>query len=52
MKLVGRADTTVIDAYLSPILKRYVSQISSEFDQDHQAKLLFMQSNGGRRLTA
>ena len=47
MKLVGRADTTVIDAYLSPILKRYVSQISSEFDQDHQAKLLFMQSNGG-----
>ena len=47
MKLVGRADTTVIDAYLSPILKRYVSQISSEFDQDYQAQLLFMQSNGG-----
>ncbi len=47
MKLVGRADTTVIDAYLSPILKRYVAQISSEFDTDYTAQLLFMQSNGG-----
>ena len=47
MKLVGRADTTVIDAYLSPILKRYVDQISSEFNKDYTAQLLFMQSNGG-----
>ncbi|MCH1413377.1 MAG: hydantoinase B/oxoprolinase family protein, partial [Rhodobacteraceae bacterium] len=47
MKLVGRADTTVIDAYLSPILRRYVAQISSEFDSDYAAQLLFMQSNGG-----
>ena len=47
MKLVGRADTTVIDAYLSPILKRYVSQVSSEFDKNYTAQLLFMQSNGG-----
>ena len=47
MKLVGRADTTVIDAYLSPILRRYVAQISSEFDSEYAAQLLFMQSNGG-----
>tara|TARA_B100001057_G_scaffold164382_1_gene164947 strand:+ start:2099 stop:5716 length:3618 start_codon:yes stop_codon:yes gene_type:complete len=47
MKLVGRADTTVIDAYLSPILKRYVTQISSEFDADKIGQILFMQSNGG-----
>ena len=47
MKLVGRADTTVIDAYLSPILRRYVAQISSEFDAGYTAQLLFMQSNGG-----
>ena len=47
MKLVGRADTTVIDAYLSPILRRYVAQISSEFNSDYAAQLLFMQSNGG-----
>ena len=47
MKLVGRADTTVIDAYLSPIIKRYVSQVSSEFDENYTAQLLFMQSNGG-----
>ena len=47
MKLVGRADTTVIDAYLSPILKRYVSQVTSEFDKNYTAQLLFMQSNGG-----
>ena len=47
MKLVGRADTTVIDAYLSPILRRYVAQISSKFNSDYAAQLLFMQSNGG-----
>jgi 5-oxoprolinase (ATP-hydrolysing) len=44
MKLVSRGDTTVVDAYLSPILRRYVDQVS-----DHMAgvRLLFMQSNGG-----
>ncbi|MDA9672155.1 hydantoinase B/oxoprolinase family protein [Paracoccaceae bacterium] len=47
MKLVGRADTTVIDAYLSPILRRYVAQLSSEFNSDYASQLLFMQSNGG-----
>ena len=44
MKLVSRGDTTVVDAYLSPILQRYVSEVASEL-QD--VKLLFMKSNGG-----
>src|SRR2546426_4136644 len=44
MKLVGRGDTTVVDAYLSPILGRYVSQVASELDG---VRLFFMQSNGG-----
>ncbi len=30
IKLVGRGDTTVVDAYLSPILRRYVSTVSSD----------------------
>jgi 5-oxoprolinase (ATP-hydrolysing) len=44
MKLVGRGDTTVVDAYLSPILRRYVDRVASELGE---ARLLFMQSNGG-----
>ncbi len=44
MKLVRRGDTTVVDAYLSPILRRYVDQIS---DHLTDVKLMFMQSNGG-----
>src|SRR5215510_13133137 len=44
MKLVGRGDTTVVDAYLSPILRRYVDQVASELGG---ARLMFMQSNGG-----
>jgi len=44
MRLVARGDTTVVDAYLSPILRRYVDQVSSQLDD---ARLLFMQSNGG-----
>ena len=44
MKLVGRGDTTVADAYLSPILRRYVDRVASELGD---ARLLFMQSNGG-----
>ena len=47
MKLVGRADTTVVDAYLSPILRRYVDQVSTELDTTKSTKLMFMQSNGG-----
>ena len=44
MKLVSRGDTTVVDAYLSPILRRYVSQVASEMPG---VKLFFMQSSGG-----
>ncbi|HXU41762.1 MAG TPA: hydantoinase B/oxoprolinase family protein [Burkholderiales bacterium] len=44
MKLVGRGDTTVVDAYLSPILRRYVGQVAADLGN---ARLLFMQSNGG-----
>ncbi|MGZ3239154.1 MAG: hydantoinase/oxoprolinase family protein, partial [Burkholderiaceae bacterium] len=44
MKLVSRGDTTVVDAYLSPILRRYVDQVASHMDG---VRLLFMQSNGG-----
>ncbi len=49
MKLVSRGDTTVVDAYLSPILRRYVDQVSNELQVDSRAgsRLLFMQSNGG-----
>ena len=44
MKLVSRGDTTVVDAYLSPIIGRYVSRVAAELDG---ARLMFMQSSGG-----
>ena len=44
MKLVSRGDTTVADAYLSPVLRRYVDQVAGELAD---TRLLFMQSNGG-----
>ena len=44
LRLVPRGDTTVVDAYLSPILRRYVAQVARELDG---VKLYFMQSNGG-----
>jgi len=44
MKFVSRGDTTVVDAYLSPILRRYVEQVASEMPG---VKLMFMQSSGG-----
>ncbi|MDD3444693.1 MAG: hydantoinase/oxoprolinase family protein, partial [Zavarzinia sp.] len=44
MKLVGRGDTTVVDAYLSPILRRYVDRVAAELSG---VNLMFMQSNGG-----
>lgn len=58
MKLVSRGDTTVVDAYLSPILRRYVDRVATELTQKHSEsevgtsavsapQLLFMQSNGG-----
>src|SRR5439155_5112189 len=48
IKLVGRGDTTVVDAYLSPILRRYVAQVAGELDARHSgARLMFMMSSGG-----
>ncbi|TXH32420.1 MAG: 5-oxoprolinase [Rhodospirillaceae bacterium] len=55
IKLVGRGDTTVVDAYLSPVLRRYVDQVASELDgggqksdgKDEHARLMFMMSSGG-----
>jgi 5-oxoprolinase (ATP-hydrolysing) len=44
MKLVPRGDTTVVDAYLSPILRRYVQQVA---DAMPGVRLYFMQSSGG-----
>ncbi|MGD2180322.1 hydantoinase B/oxoprolinase family protein [Lusitaniella coriacea] len=56
MKLISRGDTTVVDAYLSPILRRYVDRVASQLeisprelepDSKTRVRLLFMQSNGG-----
>ncbi len=44
IKFVARGDTTVVDAYLSPILRRYVQQVAGELPG---VQLQFMQSNGG-----
>ncbi len=44
LRLVPRGDTTVVDAYLSPILRQYVEQVAAELQG---VKLYFMQSNGG-----
>ena len=48
IKLVSRGDTTVVDAYLSPILKRYVGQVSRDLDIERTgARVMFMMSSGG-----
>ena len=47
IKWVSRGDTTVVDAYLSPILRRYVDRIEAAFQGDQKLQILFMQSNGG-----
>ncbi len=44
LRLVPRGDTTVVDAYLSPILRRYVDQVAAELTG---TRLYFMQSSGG-----
>ncbi|WP_217553342.1 hydantoinase B/oxoprolinase family protein [Streptomyces sp. GbtcB6] len=44
MKLVPRGDTAVVDAYLSPVLRRYVRRVADELEG---VRLMFMQSNGG-----
>ncbi|MBX5267436.1 5-oxoprolinase [Rhizobium sp. NLR17b] len=49
IKLVGRGDTAVVDAYLSPVLRRYVDQVAVELGavEGKGPKLMFMQSSGG-----
>jgi 5-oxoprolinase (ATP-hydrolysing) len=55
IKLIGRGDTTVVDSYLSPILRRYVAQVAAELNPDlspqggagNDARLMFMMSSGG-----
>ncbi len=55
IKLVGRGDTTVVDAYLSPILRRYVAHVADELGAgdsprsagDEAIRLMFMMSSGG-----
>ncbi len=47
IKLVGRGDTTVVDAYLSPLLRRYVDRVGTQLGFSDPARLMFMQSNGG-----
>ncbi|MCA6551190.1 MAG: hydantoinase B/oxoprolinase family protein [Pseudanabaena sp. M135S2SP2A07QC] len=49
IKFISRGDTTVVDAYLSPILRRYVDRVSAELGNldRNSTKLMFMQSNGG-----
>ena len=44
IKLVGRGDTTVVDAYLTPILRRYVDRLASQLPN---TQLMFMKSDGG-----
>ncbi|MGF1590150.1 MAG: hydantoinase/oxoprolinase family protein [Pleurocapsa sp.] len=52
IKFISRGDTTVVDAYLSPILRRYVEQFTKNLfarqqQRETSTKLMFMQSNGG-----
>ena len=47
IKLIARGDTTVVDAYLSPILRRYVDQVATQLSGTGTTRLMFMQSNGG-----
>src|ERR1700733_14187756 len=52
IKLVGRGDTTVVDSYLSPILRRYVAQVAGELNEEEgepsqHTRLMFMMSSGG-----
>ncbi len=48
MKFVSRGDTTVVDAYLSPILRNYVDQVDHALKRQHSdCRLMFMRSNGG-----
>jgi 5-oxoprolinase (ATP-hydrolysing) len=47
IKFVSRGDTTVVDAYLSPLLRRYVDGVAREIGiDDEETRLFFMQSSG------
>jgi len=47
-KVIPRGETTVVDAYLTPVLQRYISRITRSLENDNTpGKLLFMQSSGG-----
>jgi len=47
IRLVSRGDTTVVDAYLTPVLKRYVDKIAASLGGPGGTRLYFMQSSGG-----
>ncbi|NLH81186.1 MAG: 5-oxoprolinase [Phyllobacteriaceae bacterium] len=48
IKLVGRGDTTVVDAYLSPVLAAYVARVAADLDAERSGiRLMFMMSSGG-----
>ena len=48
IKFIGRGDTTVVDAYLSPIIRRYVERVATALDRENSnLKLMFMMSSGG-----
>ncbi|NDU99997.1 hydantoinase B/oxoprolinase family protein [Pseudoroseicyclus tamaricis] len=49
IKLIGRGDTAVVDAYLSPILRRYVDRVAAALGREEEGgpRLMFMQSSGG-----
>ncbi|MFE6703314.1 hydantoinase B/oxoprolinase family protein [Streptomyces sp. NPDC057718] len=49
IRLVPRGDTTVVDAYLSPVLGRYVDEVAARLEG---IRLMFLQSNGGLREAA
>jgi len=52
IKIVPRGDTTVADAYLSPILHRYTETVAGAFAGDLESRLLFMSSSGGLKTRA
>jgi 5-oxoprolinase (ATP-hydrolysing) len=52
IKIVPRGDTTVADAYLSPILHRYTETVASAFAGDLESRLMFMASSGGLKTRA
>jgi 5-oxoprolinase (ATP-hydrolysing) len=53
IKLIGRGDTTVVDAYLSPLIRRYVRHVGTELNAglsrpaERPTRLMFMMSSGG-----